>query len=782
VTTASAQRFPDWLIGGGRQGDLIRSMDWSATPLGPRERWPGALRAAVGLVLGSALPMALLWGRELVLLFNDAWRRLAGDTLGDALGRSASEVIPALRSAGADIVRAVFDFGETVQRDDGPFPPSPEGPGREVCYSPVRGDDGAVMGVLVTDVAGPAATERALRESEARLRRLNESTIIGVFFFDLEGRITDANDAFLGMVGYAQDDVASGQLFTEAMTPPEHRPRDEHAMAELRERGACEPYEKEFVRKDGSRVWVFFGPALLDETRQRGMSLVLDVSQRKRAEQALGASEETFRKAFHSSAAGMAISTLRDGSIIDVNDTFAHLCGSGREELIGASMATLWRYPPDREAIMRDLRRLGSLRNVEARMVRKGRDDWTGLHSLQVVSIRGASVVVSSIIDITDRKRAEEALRDADRRKTEFLAMISHELRNPLAPVLSSVQILQRAPAGSAAAGRAVSVLDRQVHHLIRLIDDLLDMTRISRGKIQVERHTLDLGAVVQKSVEDHQSIFASGGIELTFRAPSAPVFVDGDATRLSQVVGNLLVNSAKFTRAGGHVALSLEREGLFAVLRVRDDGAGIDPALRERLFDPFVQSESTLARSKGGLGLGLALVKGLVELHGGEVSVESEGIDRGSEFTVRLPLAQAEGAGATRAPSSTPHRLRILVVEDNADAAQTLQEILELDGHDVGIASDGSEGVAKARSIRPDLVLCDIGLPGMNGYDVARALRAEPELQGMRVVALSGYATSDDVHRSLAAGFDEHVAKPIDLDVLERVVSEVAPRTQRLS
>jgi PAS domain S-box-containing protein len=388
--------------------------------------------------------------------------------------------------------------------------------------------------------------------------------------------------------------------------------------------------------------------------------------------------------------------------------------------------------------------------------------------------VRGA---VSVFRDVTEQDRAEQALREIDARKDHFLAMLSHELRNPLAPIRNSVFILERAEPGGEQARRARAIIDRQVHHLTRLVDDLLDMTRISRGKISLQRKRVDLSALVQQVAEDHRSIFADNGVELESVCDAPPLHVNGDPTRLAQVIGNLLHNAAKFTARGGRAVLCVERVGDVAALRVRDTGQGIAPAALGVVFEPFVQGDDTLDRTHGGLGLGLALVKGLAELHGGGATAHSEGLGRGSEFVVTLPLDHTSGASPAKAPTPTRTGLarRVLVIEDNVDAAESLKEVLQLSDHVVEIAGTGLEGLEKARAFRPDVVLCDIGLPEMDGFEVASAMRADPTFGSTALVALSGYAGPADVERASVAGFDRHLAKPVELDELERVMSEVA-------
>jgi PAS domain S-box-containing protein len=380
--------------------------------------------------------------------------------------------------------------------------------------------------------------------------------------------------------------------------------------------------------------------------------------------------------------------------------------------------------------------------------------------------------------DVTELVEAQEALRESDRRKTEFLGMLSHELRNPLAPILSSLYVLDRAPAGSERSEHAKEVIQRQTVHLTRLIDDLLDVTRISRGKIELVRTQLDVQEILRRICDDHRTLFEGRGITVLVEESSAPVWVDADATRITQLLGNLLQNAAKFSHEGGTITASVGSAKGQAEIRVRDNGIGIAPDFLPRVFEQFVQAEGGLARPKGGLGLGLALVKGLVELHGGTVSARSEGLGRGSEFVVNLPLAPpplqaAPALQPASLPAPTKRALEILVIDDNVDAAQGLAVVLEMEGHRVHVATDGLSGIMKARELKPEVVLCDIGLPDVDGYEIARTLRADEGLRSTRLIALSGYAQPEDRRRAQEAGFDAHLAKPPAMDLLLALVAQ---------
>lgn len=373
-----------------------------------------------------------------------------------------------------------------------------------------------------------------------------------------------------------------------------------------------------------------------------------------------------------------------------------------------------------------------------------------------------------------ERRVAERtaALESADRNKDEFLAMLSHELRNPLAAIATSSHLLRRPDLPSAHAERARQVIDRQARYLARLVDDLLDVTRIARGKIMIRRERVDLADCLQRAADDCGSLFEELGVHLSVEVPASNVWAAVDPTRIAQLIGNLLQNAAKFTPAGGQVTLSLQSSDGWAEIRVSDTGVGIDAAFLPRLFEPFMQGPRTTARSEGGLGLGLALVKGIAELHQGTAVGESNGAGQGATFTVRLPLAAAEVAPETVPPVTlhTGQNRSVLVVDDNRDAADSLALLIETFGHSAQVAYDGPSAIEKAHRNPPDVVLCDLGLPGMNGYEVARRLRAERK--DLRIIAVTGYTRSQDTAEASAAGFDGFVTKPPQPETIRQWLS----------
>jgi signal transduction histidine kinase len=420
----------------------------------------------------------------------------------------------------------------------------------------------------------------------------------------------------------------------------------------------------------------------------------------------------------------------------------------------------------------------------------EGRFDFMQ-QTARVIPLRDAAGVcgtVTVVEDVTERVAYEtelrervEALREADRRKDEFLAMLAHELRNPLAPISNAVHLLRLVKSNDSMLASVHGMIERQLRHMVRLVDDLLDVSRVSRGKIELQKMELDLTAVVQHAAETSRPLIDARRHHLVVTLPPEPLRVEGDFVRLAQVVSNLLNNAAKYTDEGGRIELMVEKTSPAAggpgeaIVRVRDNGRGIDPSALKSLFDLFYQVERNLDRSDGGLGIGLSLVKSLIELHGGRVEAHSNGSGYGSEFTVRLPLLQKDLTAATTAsevsaPAGRP--ARILIVDDNVDSADSMALLLKLDGHKVWTAYDGKKAVEVAERERPTVVLLDIGLPGLDGYQACRAMR-EAGLTDAFLIAMTGYGQEEDRRLSREAYFDAHLVKPVALSVLRQLLAE---------
>ncbi|AEG93269.1 hybrid sensor histidine kinase/response regulator [Ramlibacter tataouinensis] len=633
----------------------------------------------------------------------------------------------------------------------------------------------------------------------AELHRLMTEEIkeVAVFFMNTEGIITTWNRAAEDMKGYTpQDAIGShlGLLYTE-----EDRARGwpEHNLGEARKHGF---YREESWRrrKDGRLFWARIAlTALRDRTGQLvGFSKVtMDLTDHKLLESCVNEREE-IRRILHAANAGMW--TWHPASDrIDVSADFLGLLGHAH----GPTTMSLPEWmafvdPQDRELVARRFetaRASGADEPLvmDVRLCKKDgscrwfhvRADWSRASPQQPYALSGVNV------DIHDLKTAEEELRrafgklkEADKRKDEFLAMLAHELRNPLAPIRSAAELLKRIDVAEPRVRKTSEIIARQVDHMTHLVDDLLDVSRVTRGVATLDKEPLDVRHIVMDAVEQVDPLLRTRRHELALQLSPETAVVYGDHKRLVQVMANLLNNAAKYTPEGGRIQLRTQVRGAQeVVLEVIDNGIGMEPELAARAFELFAQAERTPDRSSGGLGLGLALVKSLVELHGGSVHCSSEGAGKGSCFSVGLPLVSAQVAAPApqlpeAAPQSIQQRLRVMVVDDNADAAHMLAMFLEADGHQVQVEHDARQALERARVDPPDVCLLDLGLPDMDGNELARQLKSHAETAGAVLVAVTGYGGEHDRTEALAAGFSQHLVKPVDPAQLTLLLSRIRP------
>jgi len=508
------------------------------------------------------------------------------------------------------------------------------------------------------------------------------------------------------------------------------------------------------------------------------LSIASDITERETADQTLRRNQAQLQFILDSAQIGEWVLELGSEAI---KSSHRHASCFGYAQVPqGWTLATMLDHvhPEDRAAVegaFEDSRRFGEDLHFESRVVWPDRSvHWIEAHG-SFYAVDGAARLVGIVSDVTGRKIAEESLRNTDRRKDEFLATLAHELRNPLAPISNALQIM-RLTKDAAALENARGIIERQLGQLVHLVDDLLDVNRISQGKVELRKVDVDVAAVVRAAVETSKPLIDAGRHTLTLHLPHAQAaIVNADPTRLGQVVANLLNNAAKYTPEGGHIEVGVRCEGDEAVISVKDDGVGLAAHMLPRVFDMFTQVDHTLSRSQGGLGIGLTLVKHLVEMHAGKVVAQSDGPGRGCVFTVRIPLVRgrcgAATAGAATASAQGPRR-RILIVDDNRDIAGSTAELLSMLGHDALVAHDGDEAIAKVGSEKPSIVLLDIGLPKRSGHDVARWIRAQPGGADVLLIALSGWGQKDDVRKSREAGFDIHLVKPVELDTLIDIIS----------
>jgi PAS domain S-box-containing protein len=514
--------------------------------------------------------------------------------------------------------------------------------------------------------------------------------------------------------------------------------------------------------------------------------------------EALPPSEERYRLLVESVKDYAIVLIDPQGRVVSWNIGAARIKGYRAEEIIGRHYSCF--YPHEErssgkaEEELRTAATEGRFEYEGWRVRKDGSRFWAHVILTALHDSTGQLVGFAKVTrDLTERVRAEQQARElaaaqaaraeaeaASRRKDQFLSMLAHELRNPLSPIATGLEVLRQGGTDAATHGQVVAMMDRQLRHLRRLVDDLLDVARFLRGKVELRRRLVDLGQLARTTTEDRRPAFEQSGLTLTAAVPETPVWVLADEARLIQVVSNLLDNAQKFTERGGRAEVSVQRDttAAEAVLAVRDTGVGVAAEDLTNLFTAFAQADRSLDRTRGGLGLGLAVVKGLIEQHGGTVRADSAGPGRGSTFTVRLPLEQepqALGPNTAAGPQADQRR-RVLVVEDNRDSADSLRLLLEASGHEVRVAYSGPEGVRTATEWLPDVVVSDIGLPGLDGYALARRLRHQPGMENALLAALTGYGAEEDRRRSREAGFDVHFVKPADPDALLRVLATGSP------
>jgi len=642
-------------------------------------------------------------------------------------------------------------------------------------WTEVRGRPTADGGycLYLRDVTDRRHSEEELRRSREELLDFFESATEGLHWVGPDGTILWANRAELELLGYEPEEYLGRSI------------RDFHVdqalvdnlLTRLAAGAEVRNCEAGLRHKDGSVRHVLIDSSVLwfEGRFIHTRGFMRDITKRKVAEDQLRASEQRFAR-FMEYLPGLAWMKDPEGRYVYVNASAARAFRRSPEELHGKSDAEIFAPETAAQFQANDRDALESGRGVLV-VETLEQDDGFVHHSIvskfPVLDADGRVTAIGGMaFDITDRVRAEEALRTADRRKDEFLAMLAHELRNPLAPIMTAIEILRRRGPADPILAKQREVIARQIRHMKRLLDDLLDVSRITRGRIELIREPVSLSSVLAAGVETSRPHIDERGHDLHVSVPDAVLLVEADSVRLSQVFTNLLNNAAKFTEPGGSIWLEVSREGESARVAVRDTGIGMAPEAITTAFELFEQGEQMLDRSSGGLGIGLTLVRELVEMHGGSVEATSPGRGLGTEVVVSLPLMRAptaaEGAAAVeRQVPRSANGCSILVVDDNTDQAETLGMLLQLEGHTVFVAFDAQAGLEKARSLRPRIALLDIGLPGMDGYQLARAIRAEPELSSIVLVAVTGYGRVEDRTAGKEAGFDHHLTKPLEVPQL---------------
>ncbi|HET9566785.1 MAG TPA: PAS domain S-box protein, partial [Vicinamibacterales bacterium] len=772
--------------------------------------------------IGDAVITTDVDGR--ITYMNAVAESLTGWTHREAVGQSLDAVFrivnedtrqpvpnPATKALRDGVVVGLVNHTILLQKGGGECP-------IDDSAAPISDEDGNVSGcvLIFRDVSAQRRVqrERASQLLAARLlASIIESSDDAILSKSLDGIIQSWNAGAERLFGYTAAQAVGRHI--SLIIPPDRIDEEDHIIASLKAGHRIDHFETERVTSDGRRLLVSLtiSPIKDDEGRVIGASkIVRDVTVQRQLEQRermllvqAAVANAKFQAFFEQGALFAGIMEL-DGTLLEANRLSWEACGFTKEQAIGKPF---WEGPWwSPSAQLSEQIRAASAQAARGETFRAEIPYFVGDGSERIADVTIQPIrddagrvlfLAPTGVDITDRRRVEaerEKLEDnlrelaanlseADRRKNEFLAMLAHELRNPLAPMSNAVRALRLGGHEGESLRSASDMLERQVRQMSRLVDDLLDMSRITRGRIELRKEPLELAPVVSHAVEAARSLYRSMDHELTVTMPDAPMQLSADPARLAQVIGNLLNNASKFTDKGGHVWLMVEKDGHEAVIRVRDNGIGIAQEHIPGLWEMFAQVDTSLERSRGGLGIGLTLVKTLVEMHGGTVEAQSDGLTRGSEFTVRLPILSDAALPASHTSVSEPPlptmRRRVLIVDDSEDGAESLAMLLQLGGHETHIAHDGVEAIEAAEKLRPDVVLLDIGLPRLNGYEVCHRLRKEPWAKDLVLVALTGWGQEEDRHRSREAGFDAHLVKPVDHDALLRLLASL-PGVDRAS
>ena len=629
-----------------------------------------------------------------------------------------------------------------------------------------------------------------LGHSLAMMRATLESTTDGILVTDATGTVTDFNQNYITM----------WRVPTEIIETKDHRrlleitsrqfKEPEKFLSRIEDIYAFSPPETfDLLELADGRLFERFSRIQFIEERDVGRVWSFrDITERKRAEKELRQQREWFEVTL-SSIGDAVITTDTGGKVTFLNPMAEMMTGWKTAEASGQPLEKVFniinedtRKPAKNpvDIVLRD----GIVVGLANHTALIGKDGTERSIEDSAAPIRDATGTISGAVmvfhDVTQRRRAEKALKEADQKKDHFLAILAHELRNPLVPIRNGLQILNLAGNDLTIAENARSIMDQALNQLVRLVDDLLDVSRITTGKLKLRKERVELAAVVQSAVETTRPLIDEQGHHLSVRLPPTSILLDADPTRLAQVFSNLLNNAAKYSEQGGRITLVAEPVGSEVIVRVTDQGIGISADHLPRIFQLFAQVETASDRSQGGLGIGLSLVRGLVEMHGGTIEARSGGPGRGSELTVRLPLAKPAPLSASQTEeadgqktSPTP-KYRILVVDDNRLSAQSTAIALGLMGHDLATARDGIEGIELARTFRPDVILMDIGLPEMNGHETARRIRQQPGGNNILLIAVTGYGQEEDRRLSLEAGFDYHLVKPLNFAELKNKLFEL--------
>ncbi|WP_052731031.1 PAS domain S-box protein [Spirosoma radiotolerans] len=729
----------------------------------------------------------LLWDSEpagATTWYNQRWLDYTGQRFDQAIGWGWIDAIhPDDRAASFRHYNEAVEAGQSLQqahrirRHDGVYR------WFVVSASPLKDKAGEVVKMYgaATDIHESKLAQEALQESEKRLRLAIEATELATWEWHLDTNQVYWNEQHFRLFGMAPQ---PNPISTDEFMRHVH-PREQVRVSQLLERAIAERgvYDTEFcaVREDGTQRWISsYGRITEERDGQpiRMSGVMFDVDERRRVQDALLASEQRFRT-LSDAAPALIWQNDEQGNNQFINQRFIEFVGLSPQQIEGVGWHSII-HPDDQQDYIADylsaVREQRGWRNTNRLRRADGEWRWFENYAQPLYEPNGQFAGhVGASVDITQHQQQQDALLKADQRKDEFLAMLAHELRNPMSTLRSGLQILELTTGEDDISRSTVTMMNRQTDHLVRMVDDLLDVSRISRDKIELKRERVNLVDLVHQAADSMRPLYQEQGKRLQVELPQAPVYLEGDATRLTQVVTNLLTNGLRYTGEQGQVWLSLTSNYKEAILQVRDNGIGLVKDQLSAIFELFVQVDNSIARSKGGLGLGLTLVKRLVEMHGGRVEAQSGGLGKGSLFTVHLPtLPAAEPKAKPTQPdtASTPLH-RILIIDDNADAARMLAMLLKLKGYEAHSRTSGRAGLEAGEQLQPAAILLDIGMPDLDGYATCQLIR-EQAWGGAVVIALTGYGQQEDRQRTREAGFDGHLVKPVDFRELLKLLTNL--------
>ncbi|HEX7295419.1 MAG TPA: PAS domain S-box protein, partial [Pyrinomonadaceae bacterium] len=728
-----------------------------------------------------------------ITYLNEVAESLTGWSHNDALGEPLERVFkimnentrlpvenPAIKALREGTVVGLANHTVLIKKDGSECP-------IDDSAAPIRNEEGNIFGcvLIFRDVTAQRLIERdkAAQLLTARLlASIIETSNDAIISKSLESTIQSWNAAAEHLFGYTAEEAIGKHV--SLIIPPERMSEEDQIIARLKAGKRIEHFETERVRKDGQRIIVSLTISPIKDSSGKvvgASKIVRDVTERRRTE----SERENFVTLVENSTDFIGICDIQ-GVPFFVNRAGLAMVGLDDIEQARHTQVAEFFFPEDQGFIMNEffpkvLETGHGEAEVRFRNFKTGEARWMAYKVFTLTDSNNKPVGFATVSqDVTERKRLADDLRrlaidlsDTDRRKNEFLATLAHELRNPLAPMRNMLEVVKRAESDPQILERAHQTIERQLDQMVRLVDDLLDLSRITHDRLELRRSDVELSSVIQQAVEVARPLIDAAGHHLTIDLPEEPIYLNADRARLAQVFGNLLNNSCKYTKAGGHISVSAKRLDNELLVTVKDDGLGIPQDKLDTIFDMFMQVDRTSERAQAGLGIGLTLVKRLTEMHGGSIEAKSKGEGEGSEFIVRLPIVNRPSSVVQPSPTADfTAKRRILIVDDNKDSADSLSMLLELTGNEIFTAHDGVEAVAAIEQHRPEVVLLDIGLPKLDGHEVCRRVREQPWGKDIVVIALTGWGQEDDRRRSEEAGFNGHLVKPVDYDKLLELLS----------